>query len=147
MSEPPRPSDVVTAFERGELILPALDHQGHVYLAWCYLHTLPLLVAVAWLPRAIRRFASDRGASDKYNATLTLGYLLLIHERIQAEPDLDWEQFQRTNADLFSWPDGPLNELYTPEALHGPEAKRELVPPDRFSRRGGGLPPPGEGGR
>lgn len=134
MSELPQPRRVVAAFEQGEMILPTLDHEGHVYLAWCYLKTLPLLDAVACLPRSIRRFATGQGAADKYNATLTIAYLLLIQERIQAEPELGWQQFRRANPELLAWPDGIIAELYTPEVLHSAAARRELLPPD-LSRR------------
>lgn len=131
MSELPLPDDVVMAFERGELILPQLDHEAHVYLAWCYLTALPLLDAVARLPRGIRRFATEHGDPEKFNATLTMAYLLLIYERIQGQPQTAWSRFRSTNPDLFTWPDGPLHHLYSPATLGSAEARRELVPPDR----------------
>lgn len=134
MSELPRPDDVVTAFERGEMILPQLDHEGHVYLAWRYLQTRSLLDAVARLPRAVRRFTEAQGAGDKYNATISVAYLLLTYERLQADPDAGWERFRRNNPDLLEWPGGALSNSYSVRVLRSVEARQELVPPDRERR-------------
>ena len=125
------PAQVVAAFERGELVLPSGNHENHVYLAWCYLRTRSLVDAFARLPRSLRRFAEADGSGDKYNATLTIAYVLTIYERMRQDAGADWESFRTANSDLFRWPEGPIYDLYTPEVLNSEAAKQDLIPPDR----------------
>ncbi len=134
LKQPPASRQAVAAFERGELALPQLDHEGHVFLAWSYLVELPLIEAVARFPRAIKGYAEAQGATDKYNATLTTAFLLLIYQRMRSDPEADWPRFVGANPDLLVWPGGPIGDLYSDAILSTSRARRELVPPDRSRR-------------
>ncbi len=131
MTDYPASKDTVEAFERGEVILPNLDHEAHIYVAWAYLQVMPLVETMARFPAAVRRIAIADGDAEKYNETITVAYLLLLSERIGAASDHDWARFRSENSDLFVWPGGVLGELYSTETLHSSEAKDRFVAPDR----------------
>jgi hypothetical protein len=100
-------------------------------VAWCYLRRLPLLQALDRFRTGLRRFADAHGASQKYHETMTVAYVLLIHERLEEGAwDLGWSEFAARNPDLLAWRPSILDRHYRPETLASEHAKRAFVPPD-----------------
>ena len=117
--------EFVARFEDCTLPPALFDHRNHVRLAWLYLKEEPLLTAMIRFKASLKRYAGSLGAAAKYHETITIAFLLLIHERMGAAETFD--QFADANADLF----GPLLErYYSKEALASEEARREFVMPD-----------------
>ena len=86
-------------FEAADIDPARFDHEAHVYVGWLYVMAYPRREAIARFDAALRRLVEKIGARDKYNATITWLYLLLIAERMRA--DEDWSAFRARNADLF----------------------------------------------
>jgi hypothetical protein len=118
---------LVAAFESTEL--EPFSHVEHVRVAWWYLRTLPLADALARCSTGIRRFAAARGATEKYHETITVAFMLLITERVNAAPALSWDEFAAANRDLFSR--SLLSHHYSEELLNSDRARRAFVMPDR----------------
>ena len=58
--------------------------------------------------------------------------MLVIHDRMQRAPEVaSFEEFARTNPDLFEWPSPILARYYTPETLNSPLARTTFLMPDR----------------
>jgi len=127
----------VDAFERGEIDAEAFDHEAHVYLAWRYLAQFPLPTALEKFDAALRRLTVQLGVPDKYHATITWFFLLLIAERRNAEPELqgDWCAFRQCNPDLFER--GLLRRYYRQATLASEGARRSFVLPDRVDQLAG----------
>lgn len=118
---------LVAAFESTEL--EQFSHVEHVRVAWWYLRTLPLADAIARCSTGIQRFAAARGATGKYHETITVAFMLLISERVNAASELTWDEFAAANRDLFSR--SVLSRHYSEELLASDGARRAFVMPDK----------------
>ncbi|MBT8104928.1 MAG: hypothetical protein HKO69_04455 [Woeseiaceae bacterium] len=95
----PRDDLTIERFEAADVDPAGFDHEAHVYVAWLYVMAYPRREAIARFDAALRRLVAKVGASNKYNATITWLYLLLIAERIRVNED--WASFRARNADLI----------------------------------------------
>ncbi len=123
--------DFVRGFE--ECSLGRFHHSDHVRLAWLYLKRFPVEEALARFAIGLRRFATSKGAPEKYHETITWAYLLLIRQRIEEGPaDQGWDGFRQANPDLMSYRRPVLERLYRPLTLQSELARRIFVLPDRL---------------
>lgn len=121
----------IHAFEHTPPAAGAFHHRDHIRLAYAYLHCYALPEAIARFRVALQRFAAHVGMPDLYHETITLGFLFLIHERMQAGAHDDWASFEAQNPDLFAKP-LVLTRYYSPERLASPLARQAFLMPDRF---------------
>jgi hypothetical protein len=124
--------ELIEAFEGCALPPASFHHREHVRVAWIYLGGSPLLAALERFGEGLRRFAASLGKPDRYHATITWAYLLLIHERMQrpgAAPT--WEGFAAQNPDLLSREPSILGRYYQEETLASDRARRTFIWPDR----------------
>jgi hypothetical protein len=130
MSATARPPLSIEAFENGSIDVDAFDHEAHVYIAWLCLDRFELSEAIGRFDTALRALTARLGIPDKYHATITWFFILLIAERRAARPETDWFDFRRRNRDLFAGRK-ILHSYYTPETLASDRARRTFVLPDR----------------
>jgi hypothetical protein len=126
-------ADLVARFLAGSLAEPELRHRDHVRVGWLLLARHPLLEALALFRDGLRRLAESFGKAGLYHETITLAYLLLIHERRAAAPpgrDESWERFAARCPELFAWPESILDQFYRPETLRSESARHGFVLPD-----------------
>jgi len=124
---------LVAGFESTELAADRFTHAAHVRVAWCYLRSRSLLESIVHFAEGIRRFANAKGALTKYHETITIAYLLIIHERLDGARSLTWEAFAERNPDLFGR--SLLSRYYSNQLLTSDRAREVFVLPDRL-----GLP-------
>jgi hypothetical protein len=110
--------------------LARITHAAHVRVAWWYLRQAPLPEALARFSRALRRFAAAQGAADKYHETITVAWMALVAERLQASPDLDWDAFAARYPELLVRTPSILARYYSDDCLRSPIARRTFVLPD-----------------
>jgi hypothetical protein len=118
------------------LLFPVAEfhHRDHVRLAWIYLDRYPPLEGLQRFTDSLKAFVAHHGATDKYHETLTWSFFLLIHERMRRPARAQtWEQFERTNPDLFDWERNVLLRYYREETLNSDLARSIFVLPDRVS--------------
>ncbi len=132
MNEPAPPfADVRfdTLFRRCVARHGRFGHPAHVHLAWQLLGELPALEALATFNSGLLALAQRLGLNDKYNATLTTVYFLLVQER--RRPGQSWEEFAACNGDLLDWEgrEQVLGPFYDVPALASEEARRSFVMP------------------
>lgn len=120
----------IEAIERGDFDVGAFDHEAHVYAGWCFLQRYPTGEAIERFSAALQRVTRRLGVPDKYHATITWFYLLLINDR-RCDGE-DWAAFRLRNADLIERGVDLLLDWYTPERLHSAAARRRFVLPDRL---------------
>jgi hypothetical protein len=125
---------LVRTFEAAELPEGGFHHADHVRVAWRYLQRLALGEAMARFTVALKRFAAARGKPELYHDTITVAYMLLINERLEAVGrGASWDDFARRNADLLAWRPSALDRYYTSDTLWSERARRSFVMPDRLS--------------
>jgi hypothetical protein len=120
---------LVEGFESTALPAERFNHAAHVRVAWYYLRSCSVLEAMARFAAGIRRFADSKGAATKYHETITIAYLLIIHERLDGARSLTWESFAERNADLFDR--ALLSRYYSDQLLTSERARDGFVLPDR----------------
>ena len=120
-------AELVERFERGDVA--QFHHPDHVRVAYAYLRTMPLLDAIARFTAALRRFAAAQGKPQLYHETITWAFLLIIHERMQRAPALEWDAFRAANGDLLRWKPSVLDAYYPAEVLQSELARRVFVLP------------------
>jgi hypothetical protein len=127
-------NEVVACFEAGRVPPEGFHQREHVLVAWRYLRTEPLPAAIDRFRAGLRRFALAQGKPGLYHETLTLAYLLLIHERMARGPeDEAFSAFLARNPDLGVAKPSALEAYYRPETLASDLARRVFLMPDRLA--------------
>jgi hypothetical protein len=123
--------DLIACFEAGRAPGAGFHHADHVRVAWTYLSRLPLLAAADAFCANLKRFAAAQGKPGLYHDTITLAFLLLIHDRIvRGDPAGTWDAFAEANADLLVWQPSVLARYYSQPLLDSDLARRTFVWPD-----------------
>src|SRR4029078_2575184 len=123
--------DLLAGFAALTYPLDSFGHTEHVRLAWTLLAEQSLLDAMCSFRRLLLAYDKHHSAADKYNETITCIYLLLIREAMdQLCPDHDWDEFQRSNPDLFGSEKELLERWYPAGGAFMPEAKAAFRLPD-----------------
>lgn len=122
--------EFIAQFQAGTLA--SFPHRDHVKMAWLYLRRAPMLEAVTKFTADLQCFAVAKGQPNLYHETITWAYLLIIHERIQRQPDAQWDEFAAHNGDLLTWQDGILQRFYRAETLASAAARRFFHWPDQL---------------
>ena len=116
-------------FEGLEIPAGSFRHRDHVETAHAMLLKYPFLEAVSRYAATIHTMATNAGAHDKFHVTVTVAFLSIIAERLEASRIDDFEEFARRNPDLFD--SALLSRFYSPEQLASAAARRVFVMPSR----------------
>lgn len=120
----------VRDFEAGRVDPAGFDQAAHVRIAWCYLRLYPPFEAIRRFSAALEALTGRLGVADKYHATITGFFLLLIAERMALDPAADWIAFRDGNGDLFRGSAALLRSHYSRERLDSAIARRQFLLPD-----------------
>lgn len=127
--------DFITQLESGTLPEQMFHHRDHLRAAWLYLTRFPVTEAIARFSQALRSYAASLGKADRYHETITWGYLLLIHERMQrSDRGATWQDFAASHPDLFDWKNSVLTKYYHRETLDSALARSVFLMPDRLAQ-------------
>jgi hypothetical protein len=122
---------LVTAFETTSVDPAAFRHREHLYVAWCYLRELPLEEALARYVHHLRKLAIAHGVPDRFHATMTWAYVVLLHEAMHRSPGASFDDMLAENAELMDHRAGILYAYYDRAQLDSDEARRRFVLPIR----------------
>jgi hypothetical protein len=126
------PSDpLVVAFENASLDPAAFHHREHLYVAWCYLRSLPLEEALARYVRHLRQLTDTCGVPQKFHATMTWAYVVLLHDALDRSPGGSFDDFLARNPALLDHRAGALYAHYDHAELDAEDARRRFVLPRR----------------
>jgi hypothetical protein len=120
--------DLIKAFETATIDPNAFDHVAHVRVAWLYLKSHQFFEALARLRAGLIALTTAHGAPQRYNETITLTFLSLIHERMHAKEEDSFACFAKDNPDLMTM--RVVKRLYSAERLNHLMARRGFVLPD-----------------
>lgn len=122
---------LVEAFENATIDPAAFRHREHLYIAWCYLRALPLEDALARYVHHLRKLAIAAGAPDKFHATITWAYVVLLHDAVVRSPGARFDELLVENPALLDHRSGALYAFYDRAQLESDEARRHFVLPRR----------------
>lgn len=120
--------ELTDSFEAGNIDPSAFGHSDHVVVAYCVLGRYDFLDASVKYARCINSIATKAGATDKFNLTVTLAFLSLIAERIEATEHETYEGFIAGNPDLLSGK--ILDKWYSSDRLQSELARKVFLMPD-----------------
>lgn len=124
--------ELIDAFMDGSLPPSEVDHPLHIRLVWADLQRHPLPSVIDRQVEGLRKFTNQHGAQKKFHVTITWGFVLLIHQRLEEHGrQLDFAAFAEHNPDLMTYHPSPLAPYYTEETLQSELARRVFVLPDR----------------
>jgi hypothetical protein len=122
---------LVQAFERAAIDPTQFHHREHLYVAWCYLRALPLEDALARYVHHLRRLANALGVPQKFHATITWAYVLLLHDAMERAPGASFDELLAMTPAILDHRAGALYAYYDRAQLDAAEARRRFVLPRR----------------
>lgn len=120
-------SALLTQFEALKVNAAEFGHRQHVQVAFEMLHKYSYIEACTKYSNAISTIATNAGASDKFNVTITFAFLSLIAERIHGTSWASFEDFLSRNEDLLSR--DALGKWYSNEELQSDFARTHFLLP------------------
>lgn len=128
MSDPAR---LLAQLEDRSLPPADFNHLGHVMAAWQALEEeQDFGAALSRYSRALKAYAASLDAAGKYNETVTVFFLSLIHRHRCETPDASWEAFRSAAPALFDAPDQLLRRHYSSQLLGASLSRECFLMPD-----------------
>lgn len=115
-------------FLRGQVAAADFPHREHVRMAFEMLRRHEFTETALHYSKALRAMAEQAGNPQAFNQTVTIAFLALIAQRLDAAPGAEFAAFERANPDLFE--KRVLARWYRPEQLASPLARRTFLLPD-----------------
>lgn len=120
--------ELARSFEDCDIDASAFGHIDHIGVAYEMLRTYDFLNASLKYSECINTIATRAGAGQKFNTTITLAFLSLIAERMEASRHETFDKFIAQNRDLLSG--NVLARWYSPERLRSVLARTVFLMPD-----------------
>ena len=104
------------------------SHIDHIGVAYQALSDYEFFEASFVIASGIQRLAARAGLKDKFNATVTMGFISVIAERMAAHSFEDPEAFIKANADLVE--ENVLANWYSKARVSSEMSRRIVLMPD-----------------
>ncbi|HEX4378266.1 MAG TPA: hypothetical protein VHZ99_14035 [Steroidobacteraceae bacterium] len=114
-------------FARGEWNPATFKHRDHVRMGFEMLRRYTFDEAVFRFSTALRTMTAAAGKPQAFNQTVTIAFLSLIGERIEADSYVDFDSFAALNPELLE--KSALSQRYRPERLATDLARRTFLLP------------------
>lgn len=118
---------LVRAFEAAAIDPERFGHREHLYVAWCYLRELSLEETLVRYVTHLRRLTIALGVPEKYHATITWAYLVLLHGAMR--DDESFQELLERHPSLLDHKKGMLSQYYSMSELDSPIARERFVLP------------------
>ena len=123
-------ADFKKQFENCELSPADFSHQAHLRLAWINIETYGIEKAAEEMQKQLINFVTFLGATDKYNKTVTLSAMKVVHHfRMKSKSDnfRDFiEEFPRLDHNFKEL----LASHYSFDIINSAQAKIDYLEPD-----------------
>lgn len=118
-------------FIRGEVDPASFPHREHVRMGFEMLRRHNFEAAALHYCGALRAMTARAGKPLAFHQTITIAFLALIAERMEAAEHSDFTSFAGANPDLID--KSALKRWYRPERLATDAARRTFLLPDPLS--------------
>lgn len=123
-------------FLRGEIDPAHFPHREHVRMGFNMLRRFDFSETVFRYSNALRMMTARIGKPEAFHQTVTIAFLSLIAERLEAKVHPDFASFAQANPDLMV--KSALAGWYTPERLALSSARRTFLLPKAVELIGDG---------
>ncbi|MEM7367733.1 MAG: hypothetical protein AAF587_03965 [Bacteroidota bacterium] len=112
-------------------LAPALfSHEAHVRLAWIHLRKYDLASATTTICDLITNFVTHLGAQSKYNTTLTIAAIQIVHHFMQQSEADNFFDFMLASPKLKTDFKALIQSHYSVDIFQSEKAKKEYIEPD-----------------
>ncbi len=115
-------------FLRGEIDPAAFPHREHVRMAFEMLRRHAFVEAALHYSRALRTLTARVGKPEKFHQTVTVAFLSLVAERMQAQAPCEFDEFAAANPELLD--KSVLDRLYSAKRLSSEAARTTFLLPE-----------------
>ncbi len=122
-------ADLVRAFEACDPALGGLTHAEHLRVAWQYLRHEPLGIAAERMRNGLKQFAASRGKPERYHATITWAYVVLLAECRNELGDVPFDAVAAHRPALLEHANGLVRSLYGKGQLESALAREVFLLP------------------
>lgn len=125
-------SDSVFEQQFADCSLPPslFSHEAHLRLAWIHIRTYGVEQAVANLREQIKRYASSLGVQRKYNETVTVASVKVMHHFMQRSSAEHFKELINVFPSLKQDFKKLLGEHYSKDIFRSESARKEYLEPD-----------------
>jgi len=123
-------SEFEKQFRDGKLDPSLFNHEAHVRLAWIHINTYGIEAACDTVSNQILSYVSQLGATDKFNKTLTIAAIKIVHHFVQKSKSHTFKDFIREFPRLKSNFKELLDSHYGFDIFNSKKAKTEYLEPD-----------------
>ena len=106
------------------------SHEAHLRLAWININKYGLAQAEINIQKQLKAYVKSVGASDKYNATLTLAAIKAVSHFMQKSISNDFKEFMIEFPQLNNNFKGLISYHYSFDIYNSDKAKKEFLEPD-----------------
>lgn len=119
-----------TLFEKGDLPPSLFSHEAHLRLAWLYINKYGEKEAAAKTCREIKQFDHLHGKGDKFNTTVSVAAIKMVHHFIKKSESNDFFSFIQEFPRLKTAFKELLFQHYGLDIFSNEEAKTSFIEPD-----------------
>ncbi|WP_196889725.1 hypothetical protein [Aureivirga sp. CE67] len=106
------------------------SHEAHIRLAWIYIKKYGLEEAKNKYTFQLKNLTVFLGATSKYNHTVTIIAMRIIHKLIENKENLDFKNFINQNPELNTDFKNLINNHYSFDVFKNDLAKTSFIEPD-----------------
>lgn len=106
-------------------------HEAHIRLAWIHLSSYGKEQAIENICKQLQNFVNVLGAGEKYNKTLTIAAIKMVHHFMQKSKAVHFKDFIADFPRLLYNFRELIEYHYATDIFNSPEAKEVYLAPDR----------------
>lgn len=120
-------------FEKGDLPPSLFSHEAHLRLAWLYIKKYGQEKAAEKTCEEIKQFDRLHGKGDKFNTTVSVAAIKMVHHFIKKSESNDFYTFINKFPRLKTGFKELLHQHYGLDIFSNKEAKTSFIEPDLLS--------------
>ena len=106
------------------------SHEAHLRLAWIHIHRYGVEKAITNVCTQLKSFVRSLGALEKYNETVTVASLKVVHHFMLKSETNNFQDFISENHQLKSDFKQLLGSHYTIDIFNSPVAREKFLEPE-----------------
>ncbi len=107
-------------------------HEAHLRLAWIHINSYEQTVAIEQISSQILKFATRHGDPNKFDATVTVAAIKIVHHFIQKSKTIYFKDFIKEFPGLKYNFKEILDQHYGFDIFDSEKAKKEYIQPDLY---------------
>ena len=117
-------------FERCTLDPKLFTHEAHLRLAWIHIEKYGIEQAIKNVCQQLTDFTEAIGEKDKYNATVTIAAVKIVHHFKRKSDFIEFKDFVHENSNLMNRFKDLIKSHYSTDIFNSAAAKVDYLEPE-----------------